>query len=116
MKLSNFIAKLKALGIKDNSIDVTVSGNEITDVLLVDDSISIETAKKELKTLIDSNKESAKIHNTLNSIYKPIPNSIACPICKPELLDMEPGVVYLTMPPKTKVGCPNCHYSGTRIC
>ena len=38
------------------------------------------------------------------------------PICKQQLSDSEPGVVYLSIPPKTKVFCPNCKYSGTRIC
>lgn len=116
MNLNKFISSIKDLNVKDTSIEVKVDNVEISGIKLNENFINIETVKRELQTLTDSNKESAKIHNTLNSIYKPIPNSIACPICKTELLDMEPGVVYLTMPPKTKVGCPNCHYSGTRIC
>lgn len=116
MKLNKFISSIKDLNIKDNSIEVKVDNKEISDIKMKDDHISIETTKNELQGLNDHDREKRAIHGVLDSIYNPIPNGIECPLCHTELLDMEPGLIYLSNPPKTKVGCPNCHYSGTRVC
>lgn len=116
MKLTKFISLIKDLNIKDNSIEVKVDDTEISGIKIKNEHINIETFKNELTSLSDHNKENIVIHGVLNSIYNPIPNGIECPLCGTELFDMEPGVVYLSSPPKTKVSCSNCHYSGTRIC
>lgn len=116
MKLNKFISLIKDLNIKDSSIELRADDKEICDIKIKDDHINIEIIKNKLKNLSDSDKEHADIHGVLDSIYNPVPNGIACPLCKTELLDAEPGVFYLTSPPKTKVICPNCNYSGTRNC
>lgn len=117
MKLNNFIQKIRELEISDNSISIQVDyDKEISDVTLKDNFVHIETVKSGLKTLNDHEKENAEIHNILNSIYGAKPNGIECPLCSSELFDTEPGVIYFTNPPKTKVGCSSCHYSGTRTC
>lgn len=43
------------------------------------------------------------------------PNGIKCPLCKTELHDSEPMVVFTSNPAQMRIHCPKCGYSATRI-
>jgi len=116
MELNEFLNKIKDLNVDDMSVPVKVGYKDIKNITLSDETVIIETEKSTLRTMSEHNDEHRKIHNVLDSIYKPKLNGIKCPMCGCELLDLEPGVVYLSIPPKLKVGCSDCDYIGTRIC
>jgi len=56
-------------------------------------------------------------HNNLTEISgnnNPVLNGIACPDCEAELYDSNPMMTLTSFPPKKKIHCNNCNYSGFR--
>ena len=73
--------------------------------------------EKKLKKLGDHNAEMMARHND-RVAHKATgkPNGIACPMCKKELNDTNPGIVLTTDPPQKDVNCPACGWTGHRFC
>lgn len=42
-------------------------------------------------------------------------NGIACPKCKSELQDTNPGMILASSPPQKDVRCPACGFTGLRL-
>lgn len=69
--------------------------------------------KKKLVNLMDHN--IIAWSQSAANLNQPIPNGIACPNCKEELLDSNPFVTLTSWPAQKNVHCPNCEYKGFRI-
>lgn len=69
-----------------------------------------------LKTFEDHQKER---RSQINHIEKFGPefsyNGIACPDCGSELLDINPNVVAMSLPPQYRIECSRCSYKGYRL-
>lgn len=66
-----------------------------------------------MKTLDEHNKEKTERHNELTGVPKR--NGLGCPNCSNELFDTDPSRILLSAPPKKKIHCEGCGYSGYRI-
>ena len=73
--------------------------------------------KKPLVTLAEHNRAISAAHAEQCAPEKRgKPNGIACPMCKGELVDTNPGVILTSNPPQKNVHCPVCAWSGHRLC
>lgn len=69
--------------------------------------------KKKLVNLMDHN-IIAWSKNATN-LNQPMPNGIACPNCREELMDSHPFITLTSWPAQKNVHCSKCEYTGFRI-
>lgn len=69
-------------------------------------------APRSLKSLADFNAERRAAYERT---MEPHLNGIACPDCGAELVDVEPSVQLMSLPPQMTVHCPGCGWRGTRV-
>lgn len=63
-----------------------------------------------LKSLADFNASRGRTESTV-----PKKNGIACPNCGLEMVDSDPSAVLMSSPPKMRVACESCGYTGFRV-
>lgn len=70
-------------------------------------------ADKKLKSLNEWNQERFQKLKVDSNQF----NGISCPDCGSELIDSEPGVLFLSDPPKKSIKCIKleCNYTGYRL-
>lgn len=68
-----------------------------------------------MKTLREHNEERARYYQKMEEASRPHPNGIACPMCEEELWDSSPRLTLTSKPPRKKVHCPNCGYTGSAL-
>lgn len=66
-----------------------------------------------MKTLDEHDQERRKYHR-INRLAEPEPNGIACPDCGAELVDTNPTITLMSLPPRKYVSC-QCGFQSTRI-
>lgn len=68
-----------------------------------------------MKSLEEYNKERMRLWFNILQKNTNKPNGLECPKCGKELHDTNPGIVLTSQPPKIKIHCPSCGYTGFRI-
>lgn len=70
---------------------------------------------KKLKSLDEHN--STSWAKSAHNLHSPVPNGLACPKCKKELMDSNPMVTLTSWPAQKNIHCINedCDYVGFRF-